>query len=176
MLVNTAEIRDRIQSEIEDHLAKAALLQEKLALLGQVESLANEVGAKTGDRSQKAAAAHPKQEAKKDPKPDKSDSKSDLRLDGSNAVPAPTEQSIPEMPQAAKEGAANNGKNLWACMQQGVQAYTAGKHDKALELFREARDLNPGGFEKTWSTMTSIPTYSSVARDKDFIEGLFESK
>ena len=58
-------------------------------------------------------------------------------------------------------------------MQQGFQAYLAGKLDKALELFREARDLNPGGFEKTWTTMTSIPVYRSVGRDKYFSGALF---
>jgi hypothetical protein len=85
-------------------------------------------------------------------------------------------QSVQEVTQAAKDAVSTGGKNPWAYMQQGFQAYLAGKLDRALELFREARELNPGGFEKTWATMTSIPVYSSVARDKYFIEGLFPSK
>jgi len=165
MLVNTAEIRNRIQAEIDNHLARAASLQEKLSLLGQIETLVNEAGF-TEDRLHKAVAAT---ELKLEVKPDP-------RLEVSTAMPL-TEASFHEVPpQAAKEGAGNAQKNPWAFMQQGFQAYLSGKLDKALELFKEARDLNPTGFEKTWTTMTSIPIYSSVARDKHFIDSLFASK
>jgi len=162
MLVNTAEMRVQIQAEIESHLTRAAFLQEKLSLLGQIESLANEVGTKTGDGPQKVAAA---------PEP-----KLEVKLEGLNAVAVPPEQSAQDALQATKEVAANGSKNPWASMQQGFQAYLSGKLDKALELFKEARDLNPSGFEKTWKTMTAIPVYASVARDKDFNESLFAYK
>jgi len=167
MVVNTAEIRSRIQAEIENHLALAAALEEKLTLLGQIENLANDVGVKTGGRLQEAAVApDAKVEAKPESKPG-----------GSNVVIPPAGQTIQGVPQAAKEGAGNGAaKNAWATMQLGFQAYISGKLDKALELFKEARELNPSGFEKTWATMTSVPAYSSVARDKYFVEGLFTPK
>jgi hypothetical protein len=168
MLVNTAEIRTRIQAEIDNHLARAASLQEKLALLGQIETLVNEAGF-TEERLNKVLAVpelklEPKLEAKLEP-----------RLEVSTAIPH-IEPAFQEMPPPAKEGGSNAQRNPWAFMQQGFQAYLSGKLDKALELFKEARDLNPTGFEKTWTTMTSIPIYSSVARDKHFTDSLFTSK
>ena len=176
MLVNTADMRIRIQEEIDNHLAKAASLKEKLGLLvqleKQIESLVNEVGTKPGEGAQRAAAVpEPKLEAKLEVKPEVK-----MEVTPAVPVPAPMEQSVQEVTQAAKDATSNGGKNPWAYMQQGFQAYLSGKLDRALELFREARELNPGGFEKTWATMTSIPVYSSVARDKYFIEGLFPSK
>jgi hypothetical protein len=168
MLVNTGEIRTQIQAEIDKHLALAASLQEKLSTIAQIEHLVSEVVGKPGDLPKPL----PKPEAKLEPKPEV---KPEVKLEAP-AVAAPIDQTIQEVPTAAKDGAGNTAKNPWACMQQGFQAYLAGKLDRALELFREARELNPGGFEKTWATMTSIPVYSSVARDKYFIEGLFSSK
>src|SRR5262245_49127806 len=101
MVVNTVEIRSRIQAEINNHLAMAASLQEKLTLLGQIESLANEVSLQTGDRSQKTAVVP------------------DAKPEASNAAIPLAEQAIQEVPQAAKEGAGNGAKNPWAYMQQG---------------------------------------------------------
>jgi hypothetical protein len=161
MLVNTAEIRAQIQTEINAHLAKAASLEEKLKLLGQIESLANEVGVKPGDPPQTVAAVP--------------EAKPEVKAEIANAVVVPSEQSA-AVEQAAKEATVTGGKNHWANMQQGFQAYLSGKLDKALELFREAREMNPAGFEKTWATMSAIPVYSSVARDKYFMEGLFPPK
>ena len=141
-MIDTAQMRNRIQAEIDNHLAIVAALQEKLALVGQVESLANELGLKGGDHSQKVAP--------------------DAKPEASSSVSPPTEESV-----------VNPNKMLWKLMHHAFQTYQAGMPDKALELFRDAREQNPDGFEKTWTTMTALPTYSSVARDKYFTESLF---
>src|SRR5215510_2327621 len=83
MLVNTADMKTQIQAEIDNHLAKAASLkeklgklEEKLGMLGQlereIESLANEMGVKPGEGGQRAAAAP-------DPKPAKAEVKLEVK-------------------------------------------------------------------------------------------------
>ena len=91
-------------------------------------------------------------------------------------APLPEEPSIVSTPTeqtSAKDGVANGNKKLWELMHQGFQTYQSGKPDKALELLREARELNPAGFEKTWTTMISLPVNTNVAKDKYFTESLF---
>src|SRR5262249_54635853 len=121
-MIDTAQMRERIQAEIDKHLAIVAALREKLALVGQVESLANELGLKSSDHSQKVAP--------------------DAKPEASSSVSPPTEESI-----------VNGNKKLWALMHHAFQTYQAGKPDQALELFRDARERHPDGFEKTWTTM-----------------------
>jgi len=143
-MIDTAQMRNRIQAEIDNHLAIVVALQEKLALVGQVESLANELDLKSSDHSQKLVP--------------------DAKPEAPSSVSPPTEESV-----------VNPNKMLWKLMHHAFQTYQAGMPDKALELFREVREQNPDGFEKNWTTMTALPTYSSVARDKYFTENLFSS-
>ncbi len=159
-MIDTKELSNRIQAEIDEHLANVATLQKKLAQVTQVESLANEFGLRIGDdQSHKAATAL------------------DSKTEGSSSVSPPAIQSIQEGLSATKESVVNGHKKLWAIMHQGFLTYQVGKPDKALELFREARELSPDGFEKTWTTMISLPAYSSiardVARDSYFTESIF---
>jgi hypothetical protein len=142
MMIDPTELRKQIQTKIDHYQAMVTTLQEKLALVGQVESLAKELGGPA------PAAPTPLQE------------------EPSGAFP-PTEQT------SAKDSVANGNKRLWELMQQGFQTYQAGRPERAIELFREARELNPGGFFKTWTTMISLPVNTNVARDKNFTESLF---
>ena len=153
-IANTADLRNRVQTEIDNHLAVVKGLQEKLALILQVESLANELGVKAEAQLPKPIVPELKQEQP------------------SFSAPA-IDQSIQLTEPVSKEAAGNGQKNPYASMQHGLQAYLGGKPDRALEFFKEARDLNPSGFEKTWTTMTAIPVYQCVGRDKYITEILF---
>jgi len=153
-MIDPTELRKQIQAKIDHYLAIVATLQEKLALVGQVESLANELGLISYDHSQKGGTAP--------------------------AVPAPLPEepssiSPPTQQTSTRDVIGNGSKKLWELMHQGFQTYQAGKTDKALELFREARELNPDGFEKTWTTMISLPVYGSVARDNYFTDSIFRN-
>ncbi len=92
-----------------------------------------------------------------------------------SSVPSTTEQPPVEGEEQApaKETNVSKNTNPWAYLHHGLQAYLAGNAEKALDLLREARNLNPSGFERSWATMTSIPIYGGVTRDKSFIESLF---
>lgn len=157
---NTVELRKRIQAEIDKHLAIVATLREKLTLVEQVENIAKELNSTDADHSYKAATAT-------DTKPEPSSSFV------SSATEQTTEQSIKEGLAATTEAVVNGSKKQYALMHEGFKSYQVGKADKALELFHEARNLNPSGFEKTWTTMISLPAYSVVTQDKYFIESLF---
>ena len=167
-MIDTVELRNRIQAKIDEHLAIVATLQKKLAQVAQVESLANEFGLKgKDDLSHKAATALDANCTTISNRPDS------FGTEGSNNVSPPAKQSIPEGPPATKESVFNGNKKVWALMHQGFQTYQIGKPDKALELFREAREFNIDGFEKAWTTMVSLPAYSSLGRDSYFTESLF---
>ena len=143
-------------------------LQEKLALILQVESLANELGVKTEPHVAKRIESEIKLEVEVKP-----EMKAEVKPEPPTLAPPNIDQSSQVTEPVAKEAAGNEKKNPYAALQQGLQAYLAGNKDKALEYFRESRQLNPSGFEKTWMTMTAIPIYQCVARDKYVTETLF---
>jgi hypothetical protein len=170
-------------------LVQVKALQEKLALIVQVENLANELGAKVEALPKVIELEHkkesikleapkleaPKLEAPKLEAPKLELPKQEAAKQEQAEIVLPTvEQSAPVAEPVSKDAAGNSSKNPYASMQQGLQAYMSGKTDKALEFFKEARDLNPTGFDKTWTTMTSIPVYQVVGRDKYITEILFQ--
>src|SRR5262249_19846903 len=125
-MIDTEKLSNRIQAEIDEHLAIVATLQKKLAQVAQVESLANEFGLTSrDDHTHKAATAL------------------EAKTEGSSSVSPLARQSIQEGLPATKESVVNGTKKLWTLMHQGFQTYQFGKPDKALELFLEARELNP---------------------------------
>jgi hypothetical protein len=164
-IANTLELKNRVQAEIDNHMKMAKALQEKLSLIMQVENLANELGVKADPQLPKVIELEAKPEPAKEEPPKQAPPE---------IAQLTVEQSAPVADSLSKDTANNGSKNPYASMQQGLQAYMGGKTDKALEFFKEARDLNPAGFEKTWTTMTSIPVYQVVGRDKYIIEVLFQ--
>ncbi len=147
-------------------------LQEKLALILQVESLANELGVKT--ERHVATRLEPEMKLEVEVKPEvKAEVKPEIKPEQATLAPPSIDQSSQVTEPVSKDVAGNEKKNPYAALQQGLQAYLGGNKDKALEYFRESRQLNPAGFEKTWMTMTAIPIYQCVARDKYVTETLF---
>src|SRR5262245_12222340 len=125
-MVNTGELRERIQSEIQNHLEMVSMLQEKLALVDQVEIISREYipprgnppgGPGITDKTMNEEAAAPR------PRPEEPGAMVTLVAQDSAKQLATAESPAVD--------AAPAGNNPYVYLQKGLQAYLAGKPDKA---------------------------------------------